>query len=137
MNQGVNWGVRFGGGGVRIECRLGFQKASNCIRTFESLGFWGRGALAKYGYEDAMLPPMVIKVTRKSCNSCVARVAWFYDELAFLHHTIIPCFGLLAAQLSEDTANDWDKIRPNLTSTNLEELEVQNQTKHNPDGHPV
>ena len=94
MNQGVNWGVRSGGrGGDHIECRLSFRKASNCIWTFESLGFWGRDALAKYGYEDARLPPMVIKVIRKSCDTFVAKEAWFYDELASYK---APLFHVLA-----------------------------------------
>ena len=60
------------------------------------------------------IPPMVIKVARRSYTRFIAREAWFYDELACLQGSVIPrCFGYFSAKLSEDIAPEWDEIRPN------------------------
>lgn len=63
---------------------------------------------------DMNIPPMVIKVARKSYTKFIAREAWFYDELACLQGSVIPrCFGYFSVKLSDDIALEWDETRPN------------------------
>lgn len=82
------------------------------------------------------LPPLVIKVARKSFNTFITREAWFYDELACLQGSVIPrCFGLFSVKIPDSSAHDWDRIRCDHPSTrNPDELERQTAMKDLYDG---
>lgn len=48
------------------------------------------------------IPPLVCKFAAHDRNSCVAREAWFYDEMQTIQGMAIPrCFGLFEAEIPD------------------------------------